>query len=427
MRGVDHQRRAGHGGVAGDVPEELLHFGGAVQHGVVHVDVDDGSAALDLPGGHLQGGVVVARSDEFRELPRACDVGALADVGKTALPHVQADGLQTAHVRPRVGRGQRTRGQAAYGLRDGADVVGRGAAAAADQVHQPVLRHLPQGGGRLDGGFIVGAHLVGQPGVGVAAHGAVRPGGHVGEQRGEVGGAERAVEPEAERPGVPDRAEKGFQRLSGEGASAAVAHRYGDDQRQCRRFRNAADRIEGGLRVEGVEAGFQQQGIRTAFHQAADLIGIRLRHLVEGAGAPGGVGEVLRQGEGFAGGAERSGHPDLPGGGVGGLPGQGGARPGEFARLPGKAVVGLGDGVGAEGVGGQDIRSGVDVGFVDAPDDVRMAEVEGFVIAGKALALEHRAHRPVQDQDPFRESFPQSVHQKQSLSTLMTFSLRPIV
>ena len=56
-----------------------------------------------------------------------------------------------------------------------------------------------------------------------------------------------------------------------------------------------------------------------------------------------------------------------------------------------------------------------------------MAEVEGFVIAGKALALEHRAHRPVQDQDPFRESFPQSVHQKQSLSTLMTFSLRPIV
>ncbi len=425
--GVDHQRGLGDGRVAGDVARELLHLDGGVEHRVVHIDVDHRGAAFDLAGGYLQGGVVLARGDEFGKFARAGHVGALADVGEAALPHVQADGFQAADIGACILCGDGPGLESAHGCSDGGDVLGGGAAAAADEVNEAVRGHLPQRGGGLLGAFVIGAHLVGQAGVGVAAHGAVRPRGDVRDERSQVGGAERAVESEAERPGVLDGTEERFQRLAGEGASAAVGDGHGDEQRQRGRLGNAADGIEGGLGVEGVEAGLQQQRVHAAFHQAADLPGIRLDHLVEGDRPPGGVAEILREGEGFPGRAHRAGHPDLAGGGVGLGPGQRGACAGEFARLRGAAVVGLRNGVGAEGVGADDVRAGVDVGAVDAPDDVRMGEVERLAVAAEAVALEHRAHRPVQDQDPVADCLPEFVHQKQSFRTLMTLSLRPIV
>ena len=424
--GVDHQRGLGDGRVAGDVARELLHLDGGVEHRVVHIDVDHRGAAFDLAGGYLQGGVVFARGDEFGKFARAGHVGALADVGEAALPHVQADGLQAADIGARVRRGHGPGAEPAHGRGDGGDVLGGGAAAAADEVHEAVLRHLLQRGGGLLGLLVVGAHLVGQAGVGVAAHGAVRPCGDVRDERGQVGGAERAVEAEGERPGVLDGAVERLQRLAGEGAPAAVGDGHGDEQREGGRLGDAADGVEGGLGVEGVEAGLQQERVDAAFHQPADLLGVSRGHLVERDRPPGGIAEVLREGEGFPGRAHRPRHPNFAGGGVGLFSGQGCARPGEFARLRGAAVVGLRNGVGAEGVGADDVRAGVDVGAVDATDDVRMRKVERLAVAAEAVALEHRAHRPVQDQDPVAESLPE-VHQKQSFRTLMTLSLRPIV
>ena len=183
-------------------------------------------------------------------------------------------------------------------------MLGSGTAAAADQVHEPFLRHPAQGIRGLGGGLVIGTHLVGQAGVGIAAHGAVRPGGDVGDKRGEFARAERAIESEAERAGVADGTEKGFQGLPGQGAAAAVGDGHGDEQGQGGRFGEALDGPEGGFGVQGVEAGLQQQGVHAAFEQAPDLLGIGRRHLIEINGPPGRVGEVLGEGEGLAGGAE---------------------------------------------------------------------------------------------------------------------------
>ena len=71
-------------GSAGDQLGEAVHRRDAVDHALVHVDVDDLRADLDLLAGDRQRGVVVAGLDQVAEPRRAGDVGALADVDEQA-------------------------------------------------------------------------------------------------------------------------------------------------------------------------------------------------------------------------------------------------------------------------------------------------------------------------------------------------------
>ena len=57
------------------------HHGGlAVEHPLVHVDVDDLGAVVDLLARDLQCGVEVVVADQPRETCRAGDVGPLTDI-----------------------------------------------------------------------------------------------------------------------------------------------------------------------------------------------------------------------------------------------------------------------------------------------------------------------------------------------------------
>ncbi len=75
FRAVDHHRDAGDVGLGGDALEEGGHRLLAVEQGLVHVDVDDLRAVLDLVAGDLDRGVIIAGEDQFLELGRAGDVG----------------------------------------------------------------------------------------------------------------------------------------------------------------------------------------------------------------------------------------------------------------------------------------------------------------------------------------------------------------
>ena len=86
LRGVDHQRHPGDVRLAGDQLEEAVHRGDAVDHALVHVDVDDLRAGLDLLAGDRQRGGVVALLDQPAEPGRPGDVGALADVDEQRRP-----------------------------------------------------------------------------------------------------------------------------------------------------------------------------------------------------------------------------------------------------------------------------------------------------------------------------------------------------
>ena len=68
MRGINHYRGLRHGRIIGHITQELLHLKPGVQHGVIHIDVDDARPVLYLPRGDLKPGLVVPGCDQFREL-----------------------------------------------------------------------------------------------------------------------------------------------------------------------------------------------------------------------------------------------------------------------------------------------------------------------------------------------------------------------
>ena len=91
------------------------------------------------------------------------------------------------------------------------------------------------------------------------------------------------------------------------------------------------------------------------------------------------------------------------------------------------AQLDLGDSGGAEGVGLDDIRTGLEVGLVDVADDLRLGERQQIVVALQVarpvleafppvavlvqlVALDHGPHGPVQDQDAFFEQLFECFH-----------------
>ncbi len=80
LRRVDHDRHARDLGLAGNQVQEAHHRRLAVQHGLVHVDVDHLRTVLDLLAGHAQCVFEAAVEDHAREGLGSGHVGAFADV-----------------------------------------------------------------------------------------------------------------------------------------------------------------------------------------------------------------------------------------------------------------------------------------------------------------------------------------------------------
>ena len=142
--------------------EEARHRRDAVDHPLVHADVDDVGAVLDLLARDADGLFVLALLDELGELGRAGDVGALADHDVDArllgerlrAGEAQGRGPRTArHGRRRRARLSRRLGASSRGvsaverLGDGGDVLGRVAAAAAGDVDEPAVARTRRGSG----------------------------------------------------------------------------------------------------------------------------------------------------------------------------------------------------------------------------------------------------------------------------------------
>ncbi len=107
LRRVDHDRHARNVRLGGDQVQEANHGGLRVQHGLVHVDVDDLRAILDLLAGHRQRLVELAVQDHAREGLGAGHVGALADVDEQRVV-VNGERLE-------AGQAHRARGQLLVG------------------------------------------------------------------------------------------------------------------------------------------------------------------------------------------------------------------------------------------------------------------------------------------------------------------------
>ncbi len=308
LRAVDHQRDAGDFGLGGDQVQERRHGLFAVEERFVHVDVEDVGAVGDLVAGDLESRFVIAAADEAGEFFRAGDVRPLADDDEIAFGP-QRQRLQAAQARIAGNRRTRTRGDVFHCVGDGADVLGRRAAAAADDIEPAVLGELTQQPPHVLGRFVVAAEFVGQAGVGMAAHEA---GGNPRKFL-DVGphavGAQGAVETHAQCRKMRDRVPKGLDRLAGEGPAAGVGDRGRDHHGQVDAplIEELRDGEQARLEVERVERRLRHQEVDATVEQGLDLLAVGGGQLVERDRAEARIVDVGRERGGAAGGADAAG------------------------------------------------------------------------------------------------------------------------
>ena len=167
LRRVDHRRDPADVGLGGDQLGEAVHGGDAVDHALVHVDVDHLGTRLDLLSRHRERGGVVAGLDQVAETRRTGDVRTLADIDEQGVLD-DAERLETGQPQGGLGLDRGARRLALDGLRDRRDVRRRGAAATADQVDEPALGELRDDRGGLVRRLVVLTERIGQSRVGIA-------------------------------------------------------------------------------------------------------------------------------------------------------------------------------------------------------------------------------------------------------------------
>ncbi len=435
LGGVDHQRHFGDIRLGGDQVEELHHRGFAVQHGLVHVDVDHLRAGLHLLLGDFERLVVFAFEDQALELGRAGDVGALADVDEQRVV-ADVERLQAGQAAALFQVRQLARRHVFQRFGDGLDVRRRSAAAAARDVEEAAGGELLHQARGLLRQFVVAGfgQWIGQAGVGVGAHVAARHARHFFHVRPHQLRAQRAVEADGQRLGVAQGIPERLGGLAGQRTAGSVGDRAGDHDRHAHLvlLEMALDGEQCGLGVQCVEDGLDHQDIRAAIQQAAHGLGVAFHQLVEGNVTRAGIVHVRRDGGCFSGRAEHARNEArlVFGRKLIAQPArQFGSGHVQFVHQMHQIVVLHRHRRGVEGAGLEDVRARFQVLAMDAADDVRLGQQQQVVAAlhvhmvvrevatlagvvavqlgtavvrlGQFVALDHGAHGAVEDQDAF--------------------------
>ncbi len=212
FRAVDHHRHARDVGLGRDQVEEGNHGLFGIEQALVHVDVDDLRAVLDLVARDRERGGVVAGGDKFPELRRTGDIGALADIDEWDFGR-EREGFEAGETKQRRHFGDLARRLAGDRLGNRRDMLRRGAAAAADHIDEARVGEFRQQRCHVFGRLVVAAELVRQPGVRIGADQRVGDAPDLGDMRAHLFGAERTVEPNRKRRGVADRIPERRRRL----------------------------------------------------------------------------------------------------------------------------------------------------------------------------------------------------------------------
>ena len=229
---VDHDRHAGDVRLGRDEPKERAHGLLRVQHGFVHVHINDLGPAVHLLPGYGERAFVVAAQDQLGKRGRAGDVGPFPDVDEVC---VRADGhrLEAAQARIRLDGRRDMRRPIPDSLGNCLNVSWRGPATPAHDVEPASLRELAQVRRHDLRRLIEAAKGVRQPSVRVTTDEHRRDARQLFEVRPHLLRAERAVDPDAQQRHVGDRIPERLHRLAGERASASVRDRDRDHDRHA--------------------------------------------------------------------------------------------------------------------------------------------------------------------------------------------------
>ena len=164
-----------------------------IEQALVHVDVDDLGAVGDLIAGDFQRRGVIAGLDQFAEFGRAGDIGPLADIHEIDVGG-EGERLQPGEAQQRLDGGA-TRGLSpATRFAMARDMVGRGAATAADDIDQAAVGELADQIGHGRRAFVVKPEFIGQAGVGIGADESVGDARSFRHMGAHFARAERAIE-----------------------------------------------------------------------------------------------------------------------------------------------------------------------------------------------------------------------------------------
>ena len=420
LGGIDHDGDLVHLWLGLEEDEKLGHHGDAVDEAFVHADVDDIGAAFDLLAGDGDGFFEFVFLDELSEFRRASDVGALPDheVVGAGRQHV---GLGAAEAHGLVVGGDDAGREAFDGFGDGGDVFGGVAAAAAHDVDEATGREVGGVGGHVRREEVEagGGEGIGHARVGVGGDEAVGLGGEFGEEGPHFVRAEGAIEADGERLHVAHGIEVGLGDLTGDHGFATGTDGGADlhGEFEVVLFEDLADGDEGGFGVEGVEDGFDHEGIDTTGDESADLVFVGGFDLVEGDVAEAKVGEVRELREGDGEGTDGTGDIAFATGLLTDLVGPFAALPGgleidfpsevieelvfeDFLEEVGvfAAAFGdffeelrLGDAGAGEGVGFDEVGTGFEETAVDVLNDVRAGDGEDVAVVEEVFFVREEA------------------------------------
>ena len=409
-------------GLGRDEVEERRHRLLAVEQVGVHVHVEEVRAAAHLLERDVERLLVVAGLDEAAEPCRAGDVRALADHDEVRVG-VDRERLEAGEDRERTAFRHPSRRHALHGGGDLADVLRRRAAAAADDVHEPVARELAEEPARVGRVLVVAAQRVRQARVRIARDPRRRDVRELLDERPHLLAAERAVEADDQRPRVLDRRPERLRSLSREVAAAPVDGGEGEPERQLRRLVDR--RGDRRLAVQRVEDRLDQQQVDAALAEPADLMRVRLAHRVEQHRPERGLVDARRQREAHVERADRSRdearpirRPPRPL--VGSTAREACSLDVQLVDDVLERIVGLCDRRRGEGVRRRDVGARGEVVVVDLRDDLRSRHVEQIGIARHVarmvaeplaavrllaahLPLDQDAPGAVEDRDPVAE------------------------
>ncbi len=266
---VEHQR---HARLRREASGELIHVGDTVASDIVDAEIEHVGAFTDLIGGHADARVPVGRQHRVAERLRAVRVRALADDEERRVLRDRLGAVEGGERRL-VERIATRRCQITAALDHGAQVLGRRAAAAADDPHAEVADEPRQMVGQVFGRqVVVRASVDDAREASVGEHrdrhaGVLR---QVSQVLGHLAGACRAVEPEDVGLQRSERDERGADLAADEHAARRL-HRHLQLHRDApalRRHRSAsAD--HGCLRLQEVVTGLDEQEIHAALEQPA--------------------------------------------------------------------------------------------------------------------------------------------------------------
>ena len=149
-----------------DQVQKTPHGADRIQHGFVHVDIDDLGTVFDLLTRDCQCLVVFLVQNHPGESLRTRDVRAFADIDEQGII-VDREGFQTGQAHCRRDDRYLSGRQRGNGLRDGADMVRRRAATASDHIDETAACKLVQERCRIVWTFIETGftHRIGQAGI----------------------------------------------------------------------------------------------------------------------------------------------------------------------------------------------------------------------------------------------------------------------